>query len=98
MSRIMEMRDVPSAEVLKMSERKGKFFTKSSDGKYDPIMLKNSRGKLRKPNGKPLDYVIGDEDDDFNDFVIKCLDWNPNTRLTPDDALKHVWVLKGLPP
>ena len=40
-------------------------------------MMKNSKGKLRKPNGKPLDYVIGDEDPDFNDFVIKCLDWNP---------------------
>ena len=34
-------------------------------------MLKNSRGKLRKPNGKPLDYVIGDEDEDFNDFVAR---------------------------
>lgn len=97
MSRIMEMRDAPSAEVLKMSDRKMKFF-KDEAGRLDPIMLKNSRGKLRKPNGKPLDYVIGDEDPDFNDFVIKCLDWNPNTRLTPDEALKHVWVLKGLPP
>jgi dual specificity tyrosine-phosphorylation-regulated kinase 2/3/4 len=99
MSRIMEMRDAPNAEVLKMSERKMKFFTQNKENKkLEPIMLKNSRGKLRKPNGKPLDYVIGDEDPDFNDFVIKCLDWNPNTRLSPDDALKHVWVLKGLPP
>jgi len=99
MSRIMEMRDVPPPEVLKMSERKSKFFNLNKEShKYEPIMLKNSRGKLRKANGKPLDYVIGDEDSDFNDFVIKCLDWNPETRLTPDDALKHVWVLKGLPP
>lgn len=61
-------------------------------------MVKNSRGKLRKPYGKPLELIIGDEDPDFNDFVEKCLDWNPDTRLTPDDALKHIWVLKGLPP
>ena len=66
--------------------------------KLEPIMLKNSRGKYRKPNGKPLDYVIGDEDPDFNDFIIKCLEWDPEKRLTPDDALKHIWVLKGLPP
>ena len=99
MSRIMEMRDVPPPEVLKVSERKMKFFQVNQvDQTLDPIMLKNSRGKLRKPNGKPLDYVIGDEDPDFNDFVTKCLDWNPNTRITPDEALKHVWVLKGLPP
>lgn len=93
----MEMRDVPPKEVLAISERKQKFF-KDNNGSLEPVMLKNSKGKLRKPNGKPLDYVIGDEDADFNDFVIKCLDWNPQTRLSPDDALKHVWVLKGLPP
>ena len=32
-------------------------------------MVKNSRGKLRKPNGKPLEHIIGDEDLDFNDFI-----------------------------
>ena len=61
-------------------------------------MLKNSRGKLRKPKGKPLDLVIGDEDNDFLDFVRKCLEWDPEKRLDPDEALRHVWVLKGLPP
>ena len=95
----MEMRDVPPPEVMAMSERKMKFFNQNKDtNKNEPIMLKNSRGKLRKANGKPLEYVIGDEDLDFTDFVVKCLDWNPETRMTPDDALKHIWVLKGLPP
>lgn len=61
-------------------------------------MVKNSRGKLRKPRGKTLKLVMGEEDPDFLDFVEKCLDWNPETRLSPDDALRHVWVLKGLPP
>ena len=99
MSRIIEMRDVPPSNVLKVSERKMKFFQHNKQAnKLEPIMLKNSRGKYRKPNGKPLDFVIGDEDDDFNDFVCRCLDWNPETRMSPDEALKHVWVLKGLPP
>ena len=61
-------------------------------------MLKNSRGKLRKPAGKPLVLLMGDEEDDYLDFVTKCLDWNPETRMTPDEALRHVWILKGLPP
>jgi dual specificity tyrosine-phosphorylation-regulated kinase 2/3/4 len=61
-------------------------------------MLKNSRGKLRKPFGKPLKLIIGNEDPDFLDFVEKCLEWDPEERMTPDDALRHVWVLKGLPP
>lgn len=42
--------------------------------------------------------VMGDEDDEYLDFVQKCLVWDPEARMTPDDALKHVWVLKGLPP
>ena len=76
-----------------------KFFDIDNDTlKLQPIMTKNSRGKDRKPNGKPLDYIIGDEDPDFNDFVKKCLEWDPEKRLSPDDALKHIWVLKGLPP
>jgi dual specificity tyrosine-phosphorylation-regulated kinase 2/3/4 len=76
-----------------------KFFNINNESlKLEPIMTKNSRGKYRKPNGKPLDYIIGDEDDDFNNFIKKCLDWNPDTRMTPDEALKHIWILKGLPP
>lgn len=95
----MEMRDVPDKSVLKMSERKMKFFTINKESnQLEPIMLKNSRGKLRKPNGKPLDFIIGNEDLDFNDLISKCLEWNPEKRITPDEALKHVWVLKGLPP
>ena len=70
MSRLMEMVDIPDPNVLAMSSRKDKFFTKAPDGSIlDPIMCKNSRGKLRKPMGKPLALVIGDEDPDFTDFV-----------------------------
>ena len=74
----MEMVGIPNSEVLSMSSRKEKFFTKDQEGNLiDPIMCKNSRGKLRKPMGKPLGLVIGDEDPDFTDFVEKCLVWNP---------------------
>ena len=61
-------------------------------------MSKNSRGKVRRVNGKPLRLVMGDEDPDFTDFVVRCLEMDPKKRMTPDQALKHVWILKGLPP
>lgn len=61
-------------------------------------MLKNSRGKLRKPLGKTLEMVMGDEDPHYLHFVQRCLEWNPKKRMTPDEALRHIWVLKGLPP
>ena len=66
MSRLIEMLGVPDSTVLSMSSRKDKFMTQQADGiSTEPIMCKNSRGKLRKPMGKPLALVIGDEDPDF---------------------------------
>ena len=70
MSRVIEMLGAPNASVLSRSERKHRFFKPHSDGtNFEPMMLKNSRGKLRKPMGKPLKLVIGEEDPDFTSFV-----------------------------
>ena len=61
---------MPSNSLLAISERKSKFFKYNEASKLlDPIMFKNSRGKMRKVGGKPLGFVMGDEDTDFNDFV-----------------------------
>jgi dual specificity tyrosine-phosphorylation-regulated kinase 2/3/4 len=99
MSRIIEMVNIPQQHVYDISQRRAKFFTENQEtGDYEPIMMKNSRGKLRKPGGKPLTLLLGDEDLDFLNFVTKCLEWDPETRLTPDEALRHIWILKGLPP
>jgi dual specificity tyrosine-phosphorylation-regulated kinase 2/3/4 len=98
MSRIIEMINIPQPHVYEISQRRGKFFTETPGGDYEPIMLKNSRDKLRKPGGKPLSLLLGDEDLDFLDFVKKCLEWDPDQRMTPDEALRHIWILKGLPP
>lgn len=98
MSRIIEMVDIPSQAVYDQSQRRAKFFNEGPHGEYEPIMLKNSRGKLRKPGGKPLALLLGDEDPDFLDFVQQCLEWDPELRMTPDMALRHIWILKGLPP
>ena len=98
LSRIIEMCGMPSEKVMAISTRKAKFFHEDDKGNYMPVMSKNSRGKHRKVNGKPLRLVMGDEDPHFTDFVCKCLEIDPSARMTPDEALKHVWVLKGLPP
>ena len=36
-------------------------------------------------------------DDRFVNFIGQCLEWDPKKRLTPDQGLKHEWILKGLP-
>jgi dual specificity tyrosine-phosphorylation-regulated kinase 2/3/4 len=36
------------------------------------------------------------EDETFLDFVEGCLEWDPEQRLTPEEALMHDWVQKAL--
>lgn len=36
-------------------------------------------------------------DDLFIDFLKRCLDWDSDTRLTPQQALKHPWLRRRLP-
>lgn len=34
----------------------------------------------------------------FLDFIKKCLEWDVEKRMTPEEAIRHEWVLDGLPP
>lgn len=67
------------------------------DEKYAPLVVPNSRGKVRIPNSKDWRTVLRCNDSNFIDFVKKCLVWDPSKRLTPHDALLHPWILEGLP-
>ena len=44
---------------------------------------------------KPLSERI--EDPDFRSFLQKFLEWDPNHRISPSEALKSKWILDGLP-
>jgi len=37
-------------------------------------------------------------DMEFVNFIARCLEWDPEKRLTPEEGLSHVWITKGLPP
>ena len=91
---IMEVCGIPPKEVLDLSQRKKKFFTDDNS----PILIANSRGKTRRPGTKVLEDILNTDDLHFIRFVEKCLDWNPATRMTPEQALRHPWILDGLPP
>lgn len=56
----------------------------------------SKRGKSRGPPGsRSWTSALGGCDDiNFTDFVRKCLDWNPQTRMTPAQALKHPWLAR----
>jgi len=41
--------------------------------------------------------MLHTDDEEFVDFLMKCFRWEASERLRPLDALKHPWVMHGLP-
>ena len=39
----------------------------------------------------------GCDDPLFLDFIRRCLEWDPVTRMTPNAALRHAWLRRRLP-
>ena len=92
----MEVRGVPPDFIIDQSTRRKIFFDEETD---EPLLLTtDSRGKLRIPGTKPLSQVIRNSSNTFVDFIERCLDWDPQTRITPYEALLHDWIIEGLPP
>lgn len=36
------------------------------------------------------------EDTKFVDFISKCVEWDVQERLDPEEALNHEWIMEGL--
>ena len=74
MAMIMEVKGVPPRSVLARASRRKVFF----DEDYQPILVPNSRGKLRSPGTKPISTVLMQncQDRDFVDFVDVRLNMN----------------------
>ena len=88
---IMEIFGVPEKYLVDRSSRKKLFF--DSSGSPRPVV--NSKGKRRRPSTKTLQQVLRCNDELFVDFVAKCLHWDPDRRMKPDQAMKHPWVMQG---
>ncbi|OLL24502.1 Dual specificity protein kinase pom1, partial [Neolecta irregularis DAH-3] len=85
---IMEVFGPPDKHLIEKSTRKKLFF--DSSGKPRPFV--SSKNKRRRPMSKTLAQVLKTEDLAFLDFVNKCLLWNPDHRLRPDEALCHEYI------
>ena len=62
---IMEVKGVPPRSVLARSTRRKVFF----DDDYQPILVANSRGKIRMPSTKNLFTLMECPDKEFVDFI-----------------------------
>lgn len=107
LSCIVELLGMPPQKLIDVSKRAKTFFNSKGYPRYcctkvlsDGSVLieggRTARGKLRGPPGsKDLAASLkGCDDECFVDFIKKCLDWDPNTRLTPYAALRHSWLTR----
>ncbi|VDL60921.1 unnamed protein product [Hymenolepis diminuta] len=74
------MGEPPEEMILKSS-----MFSKLADGKKVGF-------KLATSSEKNFDDEMGSVDSLFKDFVRRCLVWNPEDRMTVEEALKHPWI------
>lgn len=89
---IMELLGIPPADIIEQSTRRRVFF----DSNLKPKLSVNKKGVKRYPGTKFLQDVLRTSNDNFLDFIKRCLDWNPVTRLAPEQAIDHPWILEGL--
>ncbi|KAG9391107.1 Protein kinase domain [Carpediemonas membranifera] len=89
---IMEVMGVPPHHVISNASRRKLFF----DGQNQPLPVVNSRGRKRRPGTKDLATALRCNDKDFLSFLAGCLEWDPHTRFTPDQALAHPWIMDAM--
>uniref|UniRef100_A0A1A7Z2W2 dual-specificity kinase n=1 Tax=Iconisemion striatum TaxID=60296 RepID=A0A1A7Z2W2_9TELE len=107
---IIELLGMPSQKLLDTSKRAKNFVSSKGFPRYCTVTTlpdgttvlnggRSRRGKVRGPPGSK-DWCValkGCEDPAFTDFIKKCLDWDPSSRLTPSQALRHPWIFRRLP-
>lgn len=90
LSFIIEVLGPPPKPILSQSTKLNSFF--SSQGS---LLKPSSPEDLSISNIKPIDQVLQEAPNNLKDFIKKCLDWDPASRLTPKDALKHSFLFKS---
>jgi len=85
---IMEIFGPPEKHLIEKSTRKKLFF----DSLGKPRLTVSSKGKRRRPSSKTLHQALKCEDEAFLDFITRCLRWDPDRRLKPDEAVCHEFI------
>lgn len=85
---IMEVFGPPEKHLIEKSSRKKLFF----DSLGKPRLTVSSKGRRRRPSSKSLQQVLKCEDEPFLDFLSRCLRWDPDRRLKPEDAVRHEFL------
>lgn len=71
------------------------FLVPKLDRTGQPRPVVNSRGRRRRAGTKTLAQVLRCDEENFVDFIAKCLHWDPERRLKPQNALRHPFITAG---
>ncbi|KAI9656167.1 MAG: hypothetical protein M1829_000435 [Trizodia sp. TS-e1964] len=85
---IMEVFGPPEKHLIEKSTRKKLFF----DSMGKPRLTVSSKGRRRRPSSKTLQQALKCDDEAFIDFLTRCLRWDPERRLKPDEAVNHEFL------
>ncbi|KAK4104308.1 hypothetical protein N658DRAFT_522047 [Parathielavia hyrcaniae] len=85
---IMEVFGPPEKHLIEKSTRKKLFF----DSMGKPRLTVSSKGRRRRPSSKTLQQVLKCDDDAFLDFIARCLRWDPDRRMKPEEAIRHEFI------
>ncbi len=86
----MEVKGHPPRSMIMIASRRKVFF----DDDYKHLASPNSKGKIRSVSSKQLGVMMQADEtqDDFVDFIDKCIEWKPEKRMTPFEAFDHPWI------
>lgn len=85
---IMEIFGPPEKHLIEKSSRKKLFF----DSLGKPRVTVSSKGRRRRPSSKTLQQALKCDDEAFLDFISRCLRWDPERRMKPDEAMQHEFI------
>ena len=85
---IMEVFGPPEKHLIEKSTRKKLFF----DSMGKPRLTVSPKGRRRRPSSKTLQQALKCDDEAFLDFLARCLRWDPDRRLKPEEAIRHEFI------
>ncbi|XP_014679147.1 PREDICTED: dual specificity tyrosine-phosphorylation-regulated kinase 2-like [Priapulus caudatus] len=106
----IELLGMPPQKLLEQSKRAKNFISSKGYPRYctvtnlpdGTVVLNGGRSRRGKPRGPPgsrdlVQALKGCDDALFLDFLRRCLEWDPATRMYPPGALRHPWLRRRLP-
>ncbi|KAK6619868.1 Dual specificity tyrosine-phosphorylation-regulated kinase 2 [Polyplax serrata] len=107
---IIELLGMPPQKLLDQSKRAKNFINSKGYPRYcttsvlpdGSTVLTGGLSRLGKTRGPPGSKELrralkGCDDHLFLDFIQRCLEWDPEERMSPNTALRHAWLRRRLP-